>query len=759
MTALASVTLAFSMFFCLWYQSNLASLMPIFFGHDEARVTLLLGLTGIGVGFFLSPALPGLKLNGRSFLILWACLLVVSISSLSMFLYEIPLSWLYLTQLLVFGQIGLLLSICLSALGNTQFFCADYAGGIAGTLISFLVTAYFGIERSLAGLFFVALCGAIIFLLVRRTWLPAAAAAALGSLLLLLIPFIDFDIAQNGRRIQPSWIGSTLVDMQKMMREGTVSLVHSHWSAYGLTEVFRVDESFAKFQRRDLLFRFNGALWGRISEKTVYHPPEVERFSNAVVLGPGGGTELRELAQGFYKKIKAVDLNNSVTEIINSNYRHAFSGGSSGVELLNQEGRAFLHSLAQPTDLILIPQLGRLSGSGLTADLIGGNLFTAEALRLYLDKLSSRGVLVVFMRYSSDLVPGNRFVRLVESASHVLSSLGRRPSAEIALMVVPSEVPTRQAGVLLVGADRKSLRVVADRLQRNHPGAQEFYFPGGRPLPLPRHDVQAELALRALSTSVSAEVRDRFHSDVSVTTDDRPIFFVSSPESFLRVLRSAWAVVGTALGAALLLLLISRTLSSTENKFYPFSFRAIHLDALAAFSGLLFGLLSSRLLDLAYHWNLTPAWGHMIFSLWMLSSGLAAGLVGSVGINLKRIGFLPLMTFLGILIVESNRDSARELFGAWGVWACLGALSFLTTFCLSSLFLRLMERKRALDPGRLPVFMGVNFLLSGLGVGIGPLLVFYSGHLNVWLICLSLFILLLTWMHLSEPKAKIRRTV
>jgi spermidine synthase len=755
MSSLASVTLAFSMFFCFWYQSNLASLMPIFFGHDEARVSLLLGLTGIGAGFFLSPALPSLRLNGRGFLILCACLLVVSIGSLSMFLYEIPLSWLYLTQLLVFGQIGLMLSICLNTLGNTQFFCADYAGGIAGTLISFLVTAYFGIERSLAGLFFVAVCGAIISLLVRRTWWPAAGAGALGSIVLLSIPLIDFDIAQNGRRIQPSWIGSTLVDMQKIVREGSASLVNSQWSAYGLTEIFRVNENFSNFQQRDLLFRFNGALWGRLNEKAVDHSPEIERLSSAVVLGPGGGTELRQLAQGLYKNIKAVDLDNSVTEIINSNYRQAFSGGLSEIELLNQEGRAFLHSLAQPTDLILIPQLGRLSGSGLTADLIGGNLFTAEALRLYVDKLSSRGVLVIFMRYSTDLVQGNRFVRLVESASHVLSNLGRSPAAEIALMVVPSEVPTRQAGVLLVGADRKSLRVVADRLQRNHPGAQEFYFPGGRPRPLPRPDVQAELALRALSTSVSVEVRDRFHSDVSVTTDDRPIFFVSGPDSFLRVLLSAWAVIGTALGAALLLFLISRSLSSTKKKNSPYSARALQLDALAAYIGLLFGLLSSRLLDLAYHWNLTPAWGHMIFSLWVLSSGLAAGLFGSIGIKLKGMGFLPLLTILGILTIESNRDFAREFFGAWGVWACLGALCFLTTFCLSSLFLRLMAQKRALDPDRLPVFMGVNFLFSGLGVGIGPLLVFYYGHQNVWLICISLFILLLTCMHILERHSRL----
>lgn len=113
------------------------------------------------------------------------------------------------------------------------------------------------------------------------------------------------------------------------------------------------------------------------------------------VIGGGGGRDILSALLAKADEIDAVELNPGVVETLSTRYR-AFAGDiyhAKGVHAFVSEGRSFLTRAEGGYDLIQISLIDSWAATAAGAySLSENNLYTVEAYRLYLDRLSADGL-------------------------------------------------------------------------------------------------------------------------------------------------------------------------------------------------------------------------------------------------------------------------------------------------------------------------------------------------------------------------------
>ncbi len=127
--------------------------------------------------------------------------------------------------------------------------------------------------------------------------------------------------------------------------------------------------------------------------------------TRAAVIGVGGGRDVLSAAVFGYRDITAVELNPVFVSLLTRNPHAAFTDLASltGLRLIVDEGRSWFARSAERFDVIQMSLIDTWAATGAGAFSLSENgLYTVEAWRIFLDRLSERGVLTVSRWYNPD---------------------------------------------------------------------------------------------------------------------------------------------------------------------------------------------------------------------------------------------------------------------------------------------------------------------------------------------------------------------
>jgi spermidine synthase len=254
-------------------------------------------------------------------------------------------------------------------------------------------------------------------------------------------------------------------------------------------------------------------------------PYHIRQPSTALIIGSGGGTDvLLALRQGV-SNITALEANQQIADLLSGPFRE-FSGdlyGRKGVDLKVQEAREFLYSSNKAFDLISLSLLDSFGSSAGGLHSASENyLYTTEAFRLYLSRLSDSGILAV-SRWLK--LPPRDSLRVFATSLAALKEMGVTARPEDHLLFITSW----KTSTILVSkfpfTSQEFDRAIEFCERRSFDLA---YYAGMKRDMANRFDILDQPhyynGAMALSGAESDSFLRRYLFDLSPTTDDRPYF-------------------------------------------------------------------------------------------------------------------------------------------------------------------------------------------------------------------------------------------
>jgi spermidine synthase len=269
----------------------------------------------------------------------------------------------------------------------------------------------------------------------------------------------------------------------------------------------------------------------------------------ALVIGPGGGTDVRSALAADVPRVVGVEVNPIIVSDIMRNRYADYSGrlySDPRVHMVVDEGRSYVrrsdtaYSSIQAT---LVDTWAASSSGAFT--LSENNLYTVEAFEEFLAHLAPHGVLAVTRWY--DRGAPSEFLRLVALGRAALERRGAPDPAAHFILLTDNE---RRATVLVSRDPFTPDDLATARARAQEDRLTLLYLPGE-----PRGDSLLGGFLRAPS---AAGYLAQLPYDAAPTVDDRPFFFYSLKRGKL------WSLLGRAgglernnLGIAILVLLLA----------------------------------------------------------------------------------------------------------------------------------------------------------------------------------------------------------
>jgi hypothetical protein len=279
---------------------------------------------------------------------------------------------------------------------------------------------------------------------------------------------------------------------------------------------------------------------------TVHHFLRLtgRKDTDALVIGAGGGLDVRTALHFGAKHVDAVDINPMIVHAVASDF-DAFAGGlyhRPDVKVTVAEGRHFLRRADKKWDLVQISGVDTYAASQAGAFALTENyLYTVEAMREVLAHLTDDGTLAMTRWLYK---PPRQSLRLCVVLDRAMREMGLGEGARnIVVIGAPVWDSTIDFSVILArrtpftAGEVESLTKLADAM-----GFYMVYAPG-RAYP------------NAFTQYFAATDKDAFVRDypfrIDATTDDAPFFFEHYRWS--RVLGSRDAIFGAASGPLVLL--------------------------------------------------------------------------------------------------------------------------------------------------------------------------------------------------------------
>jgi len=119
-------------------------------------------------------------------------------------------------------------------------------------------------------------------------------------------------------------------------------------------------------------------------------------IKSALVIGVGGGRDIAFLERRGVSDITGIEVNDATYDLLSGEFAHLASDAYVKHDIRLAEGRAFLeHASDSQYDVITLPKAELYTPHLITPILIEAHLYTEEALRLYWQRLSDDGVIVI----------------------------------------------------------------------------------------------------------------------------------------------------------------------------------------------------------------------------------------------------------------------------------------------------------------------------------------------------------------------------
>jgi hypothetical protein len=428
----------------LTYEILLVRVFAIEQFHHFAYMAISIAMLGFGTsGTFLALMRPGPDRSHRWFVwmaVLLPVLLIVSVTLVhripldSVQLLWDPWQWprlaaVYVLLALPFGAaaLAILLAITLEGQRPGWVYGASFLGAGLGAAIAVLVLWWVFPIRALAVPAAVGACGSLSAVTGegRRPKLAALAALALAAVA-VAHPLWTLNITP--------YKGLPQVESFPDARRAAESTSPLGWVVAVEAEAFRHAPGLSlafvgAFPRQTALFvdaelAGSSSVWDSEGAREILRwlpsaaPYAVGRRNEVLVLGAGGGEEVRSAVANGARRVKAVELNRELARLGGWDAERSSRDVEPEVEWVFGDARGFVARSPERFDLVTIgASLAFGTSSGGVHALNEDFLHTVEAYSQYLDLLSSDGILAI-TRWVT--VPPRASVRVILTAAEAL---------------------------------------------------------------------------------------------------------------------------------------------------------------------------------------------------------------------------------------------------------------------------------------------------------------------------------------------------
>jgi hypothetical protein len=453
--------------------------------------------------------------------------------------------------------------------------------------------------------------------------------------------------------------------------------------------------------------------------------------ARVLVVGAGGGRDVLSALAFGQREVVAVEVNDAILEALNHTFG-AYTGHLDRrptVQFVNDEARSYVARLDRRFDIIQVSFIDTFAASAAGAYVLTEHsLYTVEAWRTFLDRLSPDGILT-FSRWHFHRFPAEvrRLVALGTAA--LLASGASRPRDHMLLVATQRGADPRYPTTIGVGTLLIARSPLSDRdLAVAHDVVTRLGFDV---LLDPRTSADPVLAALASPDTLADAVA---HSplDISPPTDDRPFFFHTVPLE--RALRFAAVDQGNvSFNIAAVLVLVGGFAVTAGFSIAcvagVIAVRRRHptQGAITAADAIFFAAigLGYILVEVSQLERLTVVLGHptlglvvVLFAL-LLSSGIGSFAVGRwpMGSGVARaapIMLAPLVLFVFGVLTPKAIPSIWPLATAWRIAIAVAVLTPIG-FAMGMVFPRGLEMVRARAPAATPWLWAINGATSVLG--------------------------------------------
>jgi spermidine synthase len=696
---------------CFGLQLNLVSLFA-FFHQGQAIVRLT---PYFFLGCAVSPLILWTLRRYRLESILnWITPFVLSVGALGVqFAVNEPLAKMFLVTVL-----GSSYAVLLSFLFKEEFkwtYFADLSGGI----IAFILTTYFLPQLTGEGIY---------LLILAVSFFPASISAGfvyrrilarvLGLICLALfaaqLAWSSFDLL----RLLPSrsFMGDSKYYASSLLKMGNGRLLGSRWSA-----ISRVDAVEDVSTHTTALF-YNDRPWSLLTPhptmRYVFLGPIYQGLSSALLVGVGGGNDIRALEQAGLKEITSVEVNDATVALMNGNLRTVSQNIYQKSAVILSDGRAYLEATEKNFDLILV------ASADLYSPHLQGNvslesyLYTKEAMDTYFKHLNPNGM-VVITRHLRDDSRSNDSIRLLHTIESFLFSKGLPLADHLEILSHNMESaisnPRRIAFLLHKTALTAQKKREHARVLRETPG---IAWLSEKSKPGTVFEFSIERLLNSTFLGLSAEPHGGFEL---VTTDSRPFFALGDQQSTI----SMFANIPQLLPLLMCLLLavfylLTPVLSPAKSANAAQFSNSTNALLLSLLSGVAFGFL----VPFFYHHFLVYSRAPLVTLGLVQLGALAAAIFANLAHDTLRRGKIAALFTLAIALISGLHFFWDTVFAKLrpselGYNLLILGCIFPAFFTLGLVFPSAVERVSG-PPGDdgsfiLEGIFGIN--LAGLGIG------------------------------------------
>ncbi len=510
-------------------------------------------------------------------------------------------------------------------------------------------------------------------------------------------------------------------------------------------------------------------------------PYHVRKPTKALVIGPGGGSDLLLAFKHGVQEVVALEANHQIADLLTGPFAK-FSGhlySRPEVRLAKREARQFLHASQERFDLILLSLIDSFGASaGGLHSASESYLYTTEALQLYLSRLTDEGLLSI-TRWLK--LPPRDSLRIISTAVEALSKMGIQEEASRHLIFIRSW----KTSTILV-SKRPFLSQEIDRTKafcrlRNF---DLGFYAGMKPDEANRYDIQEHpyysQGASALFGPEAKSFLAEYIFDVAHTTDDRPYFSHffrwDTASRLLRQLRKEMFpmvemgylfVLATLLQAVLAgsILILTPLLFLKKNEggagvslSEPGASSTLPTLVYFASIGLAFMFLEMALIPRYILLLSSPVYSAaLVLSTVLVFAGLGSLLVRRLQAVFTWYIWIPALAILIWVGFHAAAGNAlfREALG-WSSWGrLLLAVSSLAilSFFLGWLFPSGLRAVAKRSPTLVPWAWGINGCASVVGAVLGKCLAISMGFTYLMFTACGLYFLAVTVFQVSFRKA------